>query len=87
MDGLDPMIYLNNVKIQLPFDWKEKDSIEIHNEGYVDGYVVAKPTTYYFGKINGGKAEDTFILKLQDKISEPGLDKTIVTGYEDDGTP
>lgn len=83
---LDPMIYFNGVKVDLPDDWGEADSITIANSGKVNGWVYA----YGDGgrvnldmEINGGDTVDTFILTLKDKIRLPGMDKTIVL---EDGT-
>ncbi len=82
---LEPMIYFNGVKVGLPADWNEEDTITITNTGKVDGWVYA----YGDGgevnldiEIDGGDAEDTFVLTC-DKESLPGMDKTIVVTDEE----
>lgn len=76
---LDPMIYFNGLKVTLPADWDS--SITITAGGNVKGKVI--PSTGPQMDIDGGVAEDQFILKTKDKVSEPGMDKTIVL---EDGT-
>ena len=83
---LDPMIYFNGVKVDLPDDWGEEDSITIANSGKVDGWVYAYGNGGNINldmEINGGDTVDTFILTLKDKIRLPGMDKTIVVTDEE----
>ena len=83
---LDPMIHFNGVKVDLPEDWGEADKITIANSGKVDGWVYAYGDNGNVNlnmEINGGNTVDTFILTLKDKLSLPGMDKTIVL---EDGT-
>lgn len=76
---LNPMIYFNGLKVDLPADWD--DSITIVSNGDVKGEM--NSTIGLKMAIDGGVAEDSFILKEKDKVSEPGMDKTIVL---EDGT-
>lgn len=88
INDLDPMIYFNGLKVDLPADWGNADSITIVNGGKVEGRVefgVRNNTGYVeenYIDIDGGTAGDTFILTV-DKESLPGMDKTIVL---EDGT-
>ncbi len=77
---LDPMIYFNDLKVTLPADWD--DSITIVSNGDVKGKMIANVGGLSMD-IDGGVADDQFILKTKDKVSEPGMDKTIVL---EDGT-
>lgn len=89
IEDLDPMIYFNGLKLDLPSDWNGQDSITINNGGDVKGRVeigVPDNTGYVqrnYIDIDGGAAEDTFVLTTNDKTSLPGMNKTIVLG---DGT-
>lgn len=74
-EALDPMIYFNDLKINLPSDWNDATSITIKNGGDVVGEVDANLGSRM--KIDGGVADDTFILALKEKVSEPGMDKVI----------
>lgn len=100
---LDNMITLKNVQLDVKSDW-EGESVQLTNNGYVDGYVYLRTYSDYAtfpsitnddfnpddegyvtavgGPIDGGKEDDTFVLTTNGKISEPGLEKWIVT---DDG--
>lgn len=77
--SLEPMIYFNDLKVTLPADWD--GSITINSGGNVQGEVKSSKLGSPM-KIDGGVAEDSFILTV-DKASEPGMDKTIVL---EDGT-
>ncbi|MCD8122286.1 MAG: isopeptide-forming domain-containing fimbrial protein, partial [Clostridiales bacterium] len=81
--ALDPMIYFKNFTLAVTDDWGEDvTSITIFNDGYVDGVVDMDSTgPFSAGKfaIWGGYEDDTFILQLAGKISEPDIDKTILT--------
>lgn len=86
---LDPMIILEDVQVPLPSDWKGEDTIVINNHGYVDGmayaYLVEDAIDPEHAAINGGEKYDSFVLTTSDKVSLPGLDKTVETeeGYGD----
>ena len=86
-EGLDPMITLTGVKVDLPNDWNGNETIVIKNHGYVDGEVHAKlnPDATYVEKadINGGTKDDMFVLTTSDKVSLPGLDKSIIVNDEE----
>lgn len=86
-EGLDPMITLTGVKVDLPNDWNDNETIVIKNHGYVDGEVYAKldPNATYVEKadINGGTKDDMFVLTTSDKVSLPGLDKSIIVNDEE----
>ncbi len=80
---LDPMIYFKGFALAVTGDWGEDvTSITIFNDGYVDG-IVDMDSNFIFGAgkfaIWGGYEDDTFILQLAGKVTEPSLDKTIVT--------
>ena len=89
IEDLDPMIYFNGLKLDLPKDWDGQDSITIVNGGDVKGQVEigVRDNTGYVERnyidIDGGAADDTFVLTTNDKTSLPGMDKTIVL---EDGT-
>ena len=86
-EGLDPMITLTGVKVDLPSNWNGNETIVIKNHGYVDGEVHAKlnPDATYVEKadINGGTKDDMFVLTTSDKVSLPGLDKSIIVNDEE----
>lgn len=87
---LDPMIELTGVKVALPDDWGDKDTIVIRNHGYVDGKVWARlegATNDEWAEIDGGEKDDEFVLTTSDKVSLPGLEKKIIEdGEEKDNT-
>ena len=89
IDDLNPMIHFNGLKVDLPKDWDGQDSITIVNGGDVKGQVEigVRDNTGYVERnyidIDGGAADDTFVLTTNDKTSLPGMDKTIVL---EDGT-
>lgn len=87
---LDPMIKLTGVKVALPADWGDKDTIVIRNHGYVNGQVCARlegATNDEWVDIDGGEKDDEFVLTTSDKVSLPGLDKSIIVdGKEVDNT-
>lgn len=87
---LDPMIELTGVKVALPDDWGDKDTIVIRNHGYVDGKVWARlegATNDEWADIDGGEKDDEFVLTTSDKVSLPGLEKKIIEdGEEKDNT-
>ena len=90
---LDPMIKLTGVKVALPDDWGDKDTIVIRNHGYVDGKVWAHRQSasstgdLEWAEIDGGEKDDEFVLTTSDKVSLPGLDKSIIVdGKEVDNT-
>ena len=90
-DGkLNPMIELTGVKVALPDDWGDKDTIVIRNHGYVDGKVWARlegATNDEWADIDGGEKDDEFVLTTSDKVSLPGLEKKIIEdGEEKDNT-
>lgn len=90
-DGkLNPMIELTGVKVALPDDWGDKDTIVIRNHGYVDGKVWARlegATNDEWADIDGGEKDDEFVLTTSDKVSLPGLEKKILEdGEEKDNT-
>ncbi len=86
-EGLDPMITLTGVKVDLPSNWNGNETIVIKNHGYVDGEVHAKlnPDATYVERadINGGTKDDMFVLTTSDKVSLPGLDKSIIVNDEE----
>lgn len=88
-EKLDPMIKLTGVQVKLPSDWKGEDTIVINNHGYVDGmvyaYLAEDSSNLEHAAINGGEKYDSFVLTTSDKVSLPGLDKTVETekGYGD----
>lgn len=80
---LDPMIKLTGVKVALPADWGDKDTIVIRNHGYVDGVVWAHiGTSDEWADIDGGEKDDEFVLTTSDKVSLPGLEKKILEDGE-----
>lgn len=90
---LDPMIELTGVKVALPDDWGDKDTIVIRNHGYVDGKVWAHRQSasstgdLEWAEIDGGEKDDEFVLTTSDKVSLPGLEKKILEdGEEKDNT-
>lgn len=87
---LDPMIELTGVKVALPDDWGDKDTIVIRNHGYVNGQVCARlegATNDEWAEIDGGEKDDEFVLTTSDKVSLPGLEKKIIEdGEEKDNT-
>ena len=89
IDDLDPMIHFNGLKLDLPSNWNGQDSITINNGGDVKGRVEIgiRDNTGYVQRnyidIDGGAADDIFVLTTNDKTSLPGMDKTIVL---EDGT-
>lgn len=90
---LDPMIELTGVKVALPDDWGDKDTIVIRNHGYVDGKVWAHRQSasstgdLEWAEIDGGEKDDEFVLTTSDKVSLPGLEKKIIEdGEEKDNT-
>lgn len=87
---LNPMIKLTGVKVALPDDWGDKDTIVIRNHGYVDGKVWARlegATNDEWADIDGGEKDDEFVLTTSDKVSLPGLEKKIIEdGEEKDNT-
>ena len=93
-DGkLNPMIELTGVKVALPDDWGDKDTIVIRNHGYVDGKVWAHRQSasstgdLEWAEIDGGEKDDEFVLTTSDKVSLPGLEKKIIEdGEEKDNT-
>lgn len=80
-DKLDPMINLTDVQVKLPSDWKGEDTIVINNHGYVDGmvyaYLAEDSSNLEHAAINGGEKYDSFVLTTSDKVSLPGLEKTV----------
>lgn len=89
IEDLDPMIYFNGLKLDLPSNWNGQDSITINNGGDVKGRVEIgiRDNTGYVQRnyidIDGGAADDIFVLTTNDKTSLPGMNKTIVL---EDGT-
>lgn len=90
---LKPMIKLTGVKVALPDDWGDKDTIVIRNHGYVDGKVWAHRQSasstgdLEWAEIDGGEKDDEFVLTTSDKVSLPGLEKKIIEdGEEKDNT-
>lgn len=85
---LDPMIKLTGVKVALPDDWGDKDTIVIRNHGYVDGKVWAHRQSasstgdLEWAEIDGGEKDDEFVLTTSDKVSLPGLEKKILEDGE-----
>lgn len=82
---LDPMIELTGVKVALPADWGDKDTIVIRNHGYVNGQVCARlegATNDEWVDIDGGEKDDEFVLTTSDKVSLPGLEKKILEDGE-----
>ena len=63
-DDLDPMIYFNGVKVGLPADWGEEDTITIANSGFVDGWVYINLYGGEGFEIDGGKTDDTFVMEV-----------------------
>ncbi len=83
---IDPMIKLTGVKVALPADWgvdennNPVDTLVIRNHGYVDGKVWAQiGTSEEWVDIDGGEKDDEFVLTTSDKVSLPGLEKSILT--------
>ncbi len=84
-ETLNPMIYLDNVKITLPSNWNG-NTLVVRNHGYVDGKVYLQengnPKANYCD-IDGGEKDDEFILTTSDKVSLPGLEKVILDNNEE----
>ena len=86
---LQTLITLNNVKLSIKNEGWVYDSaaggykLEIHNTGIVKGVSIINSRMMESGTIDGGSKTDDFTLISTEKVSVPGMNKTIVL---EDGT-
>lgn len=86
---LQTLITLDNVQLSIKNEGWVYDSaaggykLDIHNYGEVKGVSIATSSLVKSGTIDGGSKTDAFTLISAEKVSVPGMNKTIVL---DDGT-
>ncbi len=86
---LQTLITLDNVQLSIKNEGWVYDSaaggykLDIHNYGEVKGVSIATSSLVKSGTIDGGSKADAFTLISTEKVSVPGMNKTIVL---DDGT-
>lgn len=78
-NGLNPKIVLNGMKLKVKENWNGDTSLIVASSGSIDGEVWANLSGQQkLAPITGGSKSDLFTLQLQQKISDPGMDKAIV---------